>query len=156
MKPDYLPSYTSKSIYCLNCFNRVLLAASKHILTNTVFMRPKELMIDQEGKSGKRDQLNFSCNQDGEDTSCSKSIQMGERCHISVVPLGISTTLTSLGLYYFQTYFQFYCLEELPGNKSCFIFYLFQKNELILQPSLFMKLEDLTGITQKKKFEKRF
>lgn len=156
MKPNYLTSYTSKSIYCLNCFNRVLLAASKHILTNTVFMRPKELMIDQEGMSSKRDQLKFSCNQDGEDTRCPKSIQKGERCHISVVPLGISTTLTSLGLDYFQTYFQFCCLEESPGNTTWFFFSPLPKNELILQPSLFMKLEDLTDITQKKKFEKHF
>lgn len=48
----------------------------------------------------------------------------GRKIHISVVPLGISTTLTSLGLDYFQTYFPFYCLEESPENKSCFALFI--------------------------------
>lgn len=107
MKPDYLWTLQlHKQVnlsYCLNCSNRVLLAATKHILTNSVHA-PTELMPDQEGRQ--RSEVNpISPVSRMKIVQGDQEFGWGEGACISAVPSGISTILTSLGLDFFQTCF---------------------------------------------------
>lgn len=82
-------------------------------------MPQTELMTDRKGESGKGDQSYSPVS--------GRKVFKGHSGGRKVVPSGLATMLISLGLDSFQICFQFYCLEESPGNKSWVIFFPLQR-----------------------------